>query len=330
MAAGSTFMVAKGLLYWAPAFDASGSTTKWPSLNAPYGDADAWTDAGFTRILDTVNGIGGTFRNPRVAVNSEERGRLGQVSSGDEGVTMAVQFVSPTFELTKKISALESDDIAATIHVQTLALSATISAEVVDPIVTLDGTDYTLVGATTAAQSTPTLLATFMRTPSNYSPAIPSGATGWTLGGTGTNVTYTAGSSGARGGTYAFTPGASGAAGTFTATTMGHGLTTLAHLDKGVDMGLALGFDGIAVAGSLFSGRRWIRGIAYHAENTSNTEHRWAHTALDAVFRPNASFEAQPAVEIPPASIANTGITSVDLLDPNRRFDYAFIDAPEV
>ncbi len=323
-------MVAKGLLYWAPAFDAAGSTTKWPSLGAAYGDEAAWTSAGWTRILDTVNGIGGTFRNPRVAVNSEERGRLGQVASGDEGVTIACQFVSPTFELTKKISALESNDIAATSQVETLALTSGVTTNGAFTV-TLNGTAYTVAGATTTSQGTATNLATYLRTASNYSPSLPTtGASGWTIGGTGSNVTYTAATSGARGGTYSLTPGTTGVAGTFTADTVGHGLVTMAHLDKAVDMGLALGFDGIAVAGSLFSGRRYIRGIAYHAENTSNTEHRWAHTALDAVFRPNASFEAQPAVDIPSASIANTGIPSVAVLDDNKRFDYAFIDAPEV
>lgn len=329
MPAGQTFMVAKGLLYWAPAFDAAASTSKWPSLGASYGDTAAWTTAGFTRVMDTVNGIRCTFRNPRVAVNSEERGRLGQVSSGDEGVTIAVQFVSIEMPLLQKISALVKNSLAQTSHVETLTLSAglTTNAQV---SVTLNGVTYTTIGATSAAQGAPGTLATFMRTAANYSPAIPSsGATGWVISGTGNDVVFTAATPGSRGGTYAFGP-AGGAAGTIVATTPGYGATDLFHLDKNADMSFAIGFEGIAPAGSLYSTRRWIRGVAYHVENTGNTEHPMAHTALDAVFRPSASLEAQPASSIPAAAILNTGISSVDLLDPSRRFDYAFIDAPEV
>lgn len=323
-------MVAKGLLYWAPSFDDTGTTTKWPSLGAAYGDETAWTTAGWTRVKDTVNGIRCTFRNPRVAVNSEERGRLGQVASGDEGVTIAVQFTSIEMPLLQKISALVKNTIAATSQVETLTLTAGLTTNVQSTVV-LNGVSYTTVGASSTSQGTAANLATFMRTASNYSPVIPTtstGSTGWTIGGTGSDVVFTAANSGSRGGTYSFT-GGGGAAGTITATVAGVGSTDLFHLDKGADMDFALGFDGVAAAGSLYTNRRYIRGIAYHVENTANTEHPFAHTALDAVFRPSATLEAQPATDIPSTTITGSGISSVTLLDPNRRFDYAFIDAPE-
>lgn len=329
MAAGQTFLVAKGLAYWAPAFDAAGSATKWPSLNAPYGDAAAWSAAGFNRIMDTVNGIGLTFRNPRVAVNSEERGRLGQVAGGDEGVTVGMQLVSVEMPFLEKLSALIKATQAITTHVSTLTLTAGMSANTPQPSVTLNGVTYTLVGATSTTQNTAATLATFMRTASNYSPVIPTGTAGWTITGTGNDVVFTAGQGGARGGAYAFTPGASGAAGTIVATVVGYGATDFYHLDKNAPMGVAIGIEGVAPAGTLYSTRRYIRGIAYHAEQTANVEHRMAHTAIDAVFRPNATMECQPAIDIPSTSVLNTGV-SLTSLDPNRRFDYAFIDAPEV
>jgi hypothetical protein len=327
MAAGQTFLVAKGLAYWAPAFDANATTTKWPSLSAGYGDDAAWTAAGFSRIMDTVNGIGLTFRNPRVAVNSEERGRLGQVAGGDEGVTIGMQLVSIEMPLLEKLSALVKATQTATTHVETLTLSAGLASNV-QQSVTLNGVTYTTTGATSASQGTSANLATYMRTAANYTPAIPStGATGWTIGGTGNDVVFTAASSGARGGTYTFAPGG-GAAGTLTATTVGYGSTDFYHLDKNANMSFAIGIEGIAPAGTLYATRRYIRGIAYHVEQTANVEHRMAHTAIDAVFRPNATLECQPAVEIPSTTLTGTGVSATSL-DPNRRFDYAFIDAPE-
>jgi hypothetical protein len=328
MPAGQTFLVAKGLAYWAPAFDAAGSTTKWPALNAPYGNDAAWQAAGFSRIMDTVNGIGLTFRNPRVAVNSEERGRLGQVAGGDEGVTIGMQLVSIEMPLLEKLSALVKATQSGTTHTETFTVTAGLATNA-SPTVTLNGTTYTLTGATSAAQGTTAALATFMRTASNYTPAIPNtGASGWTIGGTGNDVIFTAATAGARGGTYAFGTAGSATA-TRVSTVVGYGSTDFFHLDKNADMKFAIGIEGVAPAGTLYSTRRYIRGVAYHVEQTANVEHRMAHTAIDAVFRPNATLECQPAVEIPSTSLTNTGVSATSL-DPNRRFDYAFIDAPEV
>jgi hypothetical protein len=327
MAAGQTFLVARGLAYWAPAFDGVSSTTKWPSLNASYADEAAWSAAGFSRIRDTVNGIGLTFRNPRVAVNGEERGRLGQVAGGDEGVTIAMQLISVPMPLLQKISALVKATQTETAHVQNFLITAGLTSDA-SPTVTLNGVVHTLTGATSASQGTANNLATFMRTASNYSPVIPSsGATGWTIGGPGANVTFTGSDPGGRGGTFAF-GAAGGSAATVTTTTVGYSDTDFLHLDKGADMSFAIGVEGIAPAGTLYDERRYIRGIAYHVENTANTEHRLAHTALDAVLRPNMTLECQPAIEIPSAATTGTGVNPANL-DPNKRFDYALISAPE-
>ena len=325
MPGGQTFMVSKVISYWALPFDAPSSTLTIPGLDVPYNGT--W-GAGWNKIVDTVTGVRATFRNPRVAVNSEERGRLGQLPSGDEGVTIAMQFVSIEMPLLQRISAMISNTIAARNHVATLSLTSGVGTNGTFSI-TLNGVVYSVAGATTASQGTAANLATYLRTPGNYSPSLPTtGVNGWTLGGTGSDVVFTATDSSSRSGSYALAPAATGVAGTFAQTAKGHGSADIMHLDKNAPMGIAIGFEGIAVAGSLFTGRRWIRGIAYHAENTANTEHPHGHTGLDAVFRPSATFECQPAVVIPSAALTGTDLTA-DVLDPNKRFDYMFIDAPE-
>src|SRR5215212_9708954 len=93
--AGQTFAVSKVQTYWANLGIAI------PDRSIPYNEkanVNLWP-TGWNRLLDTVNGVQATFRNPRTPVVSEERGRLGQVASGDEGVTLALQAVSIDMDL---------------------------------------------------------------------------------------------------------------------------------------------------------------------------------------------------------------------------------------
>jgi hypothetical protein len=322
--AGQTFAVFKTQAYWAL------PGTAIPDRSVPYNEdasTNLWPE-GWNRLVDTVNGVQATFRNPRTPVTSEERGRLGQVAAGDEGVTLAAQAVSIDMDLLQKISALVKTSKAATTGVRELALTAGVAVNGAFTV-TLNGVTYTVSGATTASQGTAANLATYLKVAANYTPSLPTtGATGWTLGGTGSNVTYTAATAGARSGTYAIAPGSTGVAGTFTQPTVGADATDIYSLDKGVDMTFMFGFEGIATAGSLFPDRRWIRGIGYHVEATNNVEHTHRHTGIDAVFRPTMTLECQPALDSEITSaIVGTDFTASDL-DNNKRFDYFFIDAP--
>lgn len=324
MAAGQTFAVYKPVTYWANRaigipdrsvpYNANPSTNLWP--------------AGWTKMLDTVNGIQATFRNPKAGVISEERGRLGSVNTGDEGITFGLQTVTMGMDLLQKVSSLSKTTKAATSSVQTLALTTGVTTTGAFTI-TLNGVTYTVSGATSTSQNTATTLATYLRTASNYTPSLPTtGVTGWTLGGSGSNVTYTAATTGARAGTYAFTPAATGAAGTFTQTTVGADVTDIYNLDKSVDGSFMFGFEGIATAGSLFTNRRYIRGIAYNVESTNNIEHAQRWNGVDAVFRPSLTLEAYPALDTDlTAAIVGTDFTVAEL-DGYKRFNYFMIDAP--
>ncbi len=219
---GTTFAIMKNIGYWAPL------GTAIPGRDIGYGGT--WP-AGWVKVNDTVNGWQIVSRNPRVAVPSEERGRIGQVSGGDEGLSVAVQFRTPNIDLMAKIAAWSKKSKAA------------------------------------AAATTTT-------------PAYPA--------------------------------------------------VDIYALDKDLPMGMMLGVEGIATAGSFFTGRRWVRFIAYNAENTGNPEFPFRSSGLDAVISPSAAFECLALPSAYPSSmLTGTDYTAADL-DDDRRANFFFIDAPTV
>ncbi len=308
---GNTFAILQGIGYWAPL----GSAIPGPHL--AYGDP---MPPGWNPIVDTVNGFQATFRNPRAAITSEERGRIGQVPAGDEGTAIALQYRSIDFDLLKLISALQSRTLAARSERQTLTVTAGASA-VGTVVVTLNGTAYT-VTLTGTAPLTAADVATQLRA---------AAYAGWTTSGTGTDVVFTASTTGPRNGTYGFALGtAAGVAAAFGANpTKGINITEVAELDKNVNMGFMLSVEGIATAGSFFANRRWVRYVMYNVENTANAEHILRHSGADAAFAPSATLEALPVVNYTAAMLAGSGLTAADL-DDNKRSNVFFIDAPKV
>jgi len=62
-------------------------------------------------------------------VTSEERGRIGQVAGGDEGVSVATQFRSPDMDLLALISAWEKKSKAASAEAGSFTISGTASRQ---------------------------------------------------------------------------------------------------------------------------------------------------------------------------------------------------------
>ncbi len=310
-ASGNTFAILQGIGYWAPL---QGAAIPGPHL--AYGDP---MPAGWNPIVDTVNGFQATFRNPRAAITSEERGRIGQVPAGDEGTAVALQFRSIGFDLLKLVSALQSRTLAARSEVQTLTVTTGASATGT-VTVTLNGTAYN-VALTGTAPLTTDAVATQLRA---------AAYAGWTTGGTGSSVVFTASTTGPRNGTYGFAAGATGVVAAFGANpTKGINTTEVAELDKNVPMGFMLSVEGIATAGSFFANRRYVRYVMYNVENTANAEHILRHSGADAAFAPSVTLEALPVPAYSAAMLAGSGLTAADL-DKNRRANIFFIDAPTV
>lgn len=76
-----------------------------PPLATPYGGD--WGPE-WNLVDDTAQGIQATFRNPKEAITSDERGRVGQVAGGDDGIAIAFQDRTPELKLIELISSLTS------------------------------------------------------------------------------------------------------------------------------------------------------------------------------------------------------------------------------
>lgn len=304
MAAGNTFAVLQGIGYWAP------TGTAIPGPHLAYGDP---MPTGWNPIVDTVNGYQVTFRNPRAAITSEERGRIGQVPAGDEGTAIALQFRSIEYDLLKKISALQSRTLASRTQSVLLVLSGTASAggnAVVDP----GGTPVSiaLASSDTAAQAATKVAA------GTY--------TGWTATVEATSGVRFVATAAGRKGAPSVTGLPTGLTGAWTNTTLGINETEVGELDKNVDMSFMLAVEGIATAGSFFDEERWIRYVFYNVENTANADHILRHSGADAAFAPNATLEALPIPNgFQSSHLLNTGLTAADL-DANLRGNYFAID----
>lgn len=95
---------------------------------------------------------------------------------------------------------------------------------------------------------------------------------------------------------------------------------TTRHLKKSKVARFMLGFEGIAIAGSLFDVDTLIRGIAYNASNTANAEHVWRSTGADAVVHAALTLECLPIV-VASTQLTGTGIPPT-AVDPDGKFDY--------
>lgn len=104
LTAGQDFTVLNPIIYWA----FRGATP--PGMNVEY-EGDWGSD--WFEIRDTVNGLQATCRNPKTAVTGERFGRLGQLPSGDDGVAIAIQNLTPEMDFLQLISSMMKKEIAA-------------------------------------------------------------------------------------------------------------------------------------------------------------------------------------------------------------------------
>lgn len=305
LVAGQDFAVLEPLIKW----NLVGGTL--PDPDVPYGGN--WGGGWSTReIVDTVNGLAVTKRNPRTPVVGERLGRLGQVRSGDAGVAVGMQLALPTFEFMKIISSLSTVDVAAAAHVDSLLVgagnTATTAVSVTVRLDTGNGalTDFVVsIPASTDATGAAT--------------AIRGAAyTGYTTGGTGATVTFTATATGRRiAGVFV---GSGSVTGTMTQTRQGNKARKTDYLNEQANNNVMLGFEGIAQAGSLFEVDTMIRGLCYKVENTENVVSAFRWTGVDAVVRPTVAFECLPSQILDP-QLVGTSLTRPEL-DPKGKFNY--------
>lgn len=306
LGAGETYTVLEPVVAWAPL----GSTP--PHVDTRYNDIKAVRNSigGVWReIVDTVNGIAVTKRNPKTPVPGERFGRLGMVSSGDEGVGIGLQLSTPEMNFLDIIASMSKKVVAATsvAYGLTISVGATTAGNVTITLPGLAPVDVALL----ATDTTPALVATKIRA---------AAFTGWTTGGTGGVVTFTKTATGRVLGTATFAPNATGVVGSLVSTQEGHVAFTTRAVDKSATNQFMLYFHGVAEAGSLFEMETEVSAVAFAAENTANTEMPWRWSGLDAVVRPNLTLEANPA-QVTAAQLVGSGLRLEDI-DNARKFNY--------
>lgn len=306
LGAGETFTMLEPVVGWAPL----GSTP--PHIDTKYEDLKATRNSigGVWReIVDTVNGIAVTKRNPKTPVPGERFGRHGMVASGDEGVGIGLQLLTPEMDFMAIVASMSKKVVAAAsaVYALTISVGATAAGNV---DITLPGLAPVSV-AVLATDTTPAMVATKIRAAT---------FTGWTTSGTGAEVIFTKVATGRAVGTASFDPAATGVVGALAATQDGHVGFTARAVDKGAVNQFMLYFHGFAEPGSLFEEATEIMAIAYAAENTANTEMPFRWSGLDAVVRPNLTLEANPAT-ITETQLLGSGLRLADI-DNARKFNY--------
>lgn len=306
LGAGETYTILEPVVGWAPL----GSTP--PHVDTQYDDIKAVRNSigGVWReIVDTVNGIAVTKRNPKTPVPGERFGRLGMVSSGDEGVAIGLQLSTPEMDFMSIVASMSKKVVAAAsaAYGLTISVGATTAGNVAVELPGLAPVNVAVLATdTTVAQVAAKIrAATF---------------TGWTTGGTDAVVTFTRTATGRALGEASFAPNATGVVGSLSATREGHVAFTTRAVDKAATNQFMLYFHGIAEAGSLFEERTEVMSIAYAAENTANTEMPFRWSGVDAVVRPNLTLEANPA-QVTAAQLVGSGLRLEDI-DNARKFNY--------
>lgn len=282
-----------------------------PDTDADVYDVAAWKDRGWRQLIDTVNGAQVTKRNPKVPVTGDRLGRVKNIASGDDGVSLGLQLLYPEIDLMQIISSMQKAIQGATTEVVTLTITTAASANG-NASVVLDG------------MITPVPLLATDNTPAAVAAKIRGTAfAGWTTSGTDAAVIFAAITPG-RKGAASFAGGTSQAAGTIEKTVDGQAAKNSRYVSKKAETVFMFGFEGIAEEGTLFGPETVVRGLAYACENTANADWVWRETGVDALIRPTLTLECLPA-PIADEQLEGSGI-SRNLIDPNRKFNY--IDSP--
>lgn len=267
----------------------------------------------WTKIIDTMNGVQVTHRNPTVGIFSEERDRIGSVRGQNAGTALAFQALSFTDEFWKFADNMSTLVVTAASMVVTIIFT---SGATTDGNLTigLPGLTPVTVAVTSASQTTAALVATAVRAAT---------FTGWTTGGTGATVTFTKTSTGSVSGNASYNANATGVTVTATypkITTEGHREFRSSWVDPDEEHHIMLLVFGEALAGGAFDVDTKVVGIAYRAENTQNGVDVFRRTGADAIVKPNIVLEALPEQR---AAVDRTGSgIPLEAIDPRGKFNY--------
>lgn len=260
-----------------------------------------------------VNGVTRTYNNPKEDFNTSDLGTILRRPNGQDSVGLASQTRRPSQRFLKWMDGLAAAAKSAVAAIFTYTVAGVPSASG-DVIVRLGGVAYT-VPIVPTTDTTAALVAAKLRNTANYTPAL----TGWTLGGSGTAVTFTASTAGAKPDTSVNVSGVAGlTAGTLAVTQRGHADVEAYWLDPYEDNDFMVGLEGYAVpSDDPDAPARLMRWVGFNVSQSGNVANRDDWTGNDGNVQPALAVECQSIV-IPDSQLEGTGITRA-LLDPKGR-----------
>lgn len=292
MAAGDTYTIFKPRI-----FIAERTVGSFPAMGLPLGGA--WPD-GWFQVKHTEEGVSISSTVDKEDIESDEADQpLGVVPTGSQ-INISWTTVAPTLQLVDFLGNMKKTSVAGQAEVASLTISSapTTAGNV---IVTLDGTSTSIAVATT---DTADGVATKIR---------GTAFAGWTTGGTGATVTFTADTVGNKGDA-AYDANGTGTTGTMTTPTQGYN-TYEKHNVVLEGTRFMVGIEGEYGSGGLTDNGGFIRAFAYNVEQTEDFEMRLSRKGSDAAFRPAAAVRCLPGKPTA-AQLDGTGI-----VDPDDAFD---------
>lgn len=316
--AGFAYAVLHPTIYIAKLDPITGRGPQWPNRTAVRVNPVTVKAQGWERWWGHNDGLTLNILDPQAAIQTSDRGILGQVSTGAHGVSLASQSKTPILKFSDwftKQATLSLAAVGGTPEVQTLTLAGTTAAASGTAVVVLDNEVYTVP---ITAADTPTLAATALRNTANYTPAL----TGWTPSGATTNVIYTSTTPGNRTGTFSITL-PSALTGSFAETTPGVAGTSAAgevtwfdpNGANGAVQNFTVMIEGEAPPGSLTDSRLYIRTIVHSVKQGGTTGLRYDDSGANAPYVLNLAATAEPR-QISALEMNQTGFNYLTDQDP--------------
>lgn len=274
----------------------TGRGPRWPGRTNARTPAATLKTLGWKRWWGMNDGITMSYLDPQAAIQTSDRGILGQVSTGAHGLSMASQSKTPILEFMDWFTKQATRTVAAvggTNEVQTLTVTGTATAAG-NAVIVLNDEVYSVA---IASGDTAAVAAGKIRVAANYSPTLVN----WGVSGATADVIYTSTVPGPLTRTFAaYMP--AGLSGTFVETTPGATPTkaggSIKYQDPNGEYGSVQGFtlmvEGIAPAGSWADYALYTRTIIHQVSQGGTTALRYDDSGNNAPVALNLAGQAQP------------------------------------
>lgn len=293
----------------------TGRGPRWPKRTASRLNPAEMLALGWYRWWGMNDGLTLNINDPQAAIQTSDRGILGQISTGAHGLALASQSKTPIIKFLDwftKQATKALGPVGGTAEAQTLSLSGTATAAG-KAVVVLNDEVYSVplaMGDTAAAA------AAKLADAAGYTPSLA----GWTPSNPATtsDIVYTATSPGAKTGQF-FVALPAGLSGAFAETTPGTNPTNAAgeitFFDPNGEYGSVQRFsvmiEGVAPAGSWRDEATYTRTIVHQVNQGGTTGLRYDDSGNNAPVALNLAGQAEPR-RVSPLELLETGFGDDD------------------